>query len=158
MKRRAIVGLGISCLLAACAHQGEAPGTAMTWSLHHAEGEGAKLAYGQPSSDNVVLMMTCAPRSGSVLVSVTSTQDAVPGQVALESKGTVSSLKGQALPGMSEGSAIIEAETRATDPALTSFARTGDIAVIQNGRNATLPVRSAEHETVKAFFSECRAA
>ncbi len=158
MKRRAIVGLGISCLLAACAHQGEAPGTAMAWSLHHAEGEGAKLAYGQPSSDNVVLMMTCAPRSGSVLVSVTYTQDAVPGQVALESKGKVSSLKGQALPGMSEGSAIIEAETRATDPTLTSFARTGDIAVIQNGRNANLPVRSAEHETVKAFFSECRAA
>lgn len=158
MKRRAIVGLGLSCLLAACAHQGEAPSAGMAWSLHHAEGEGAKLAYGQPSSDNVVIMMTCAPRSGAVRVSLATSVDEIPGAIALESQGKTSRLNGQALPGMGEGSALLEADARASDPTLASFARTGDLSVIQNGRNATLPVRSQEKATVKAFFNECRAA
>ena len=158
MKRRAIVGLGLSCLLAACAHQGEPPAAGMAWSLHHAEGEGAKLAFGQPASDNVLLMMTCAPKSGAVRVSLATSADQVPGAIALESNGQVSRLSGQALPGMGEGSALLEAETRTSDPALTSFARTGDLSVIQNGRDAVLPVRSGERETVEAFFDECRAA
>lgn len=158
MKRRAIVGLGVSCLLAACAHQGEAPVAGMSWSLHHAEGEGAKLAFGQPASDNVLLMMTCAPRSGAVRVSLATAADQVPGAIALESDGKVSRLAGQALPGMGEGSALLEAETRASDPALANFARTGDLSVIQNGRNAVLPVRGGERAAVKAFFAECQAA
>jgi hypothetical protein len=130
----------------------------MAWSLHHAEGEGAKLAFGQPSSDNVLLMMTCAPRSGAVRVSLATSADEIPGAIALESGGRTSRLSGQALPGVGEGSALLEAEARATDPTLTSFARTGDLSVVQNGRNAVLPVRSGERETVKAFFAECRAA
>lgn len=158
MRRRTIVGLGLSCLLAACAHQGESGLAGMGWSLHHAEGEGAKLAYGQPASDNVLLMMTCQPRSGAVRVSLTTTAEDVPGSIAIESQGKVSKLRGQALPGMGEGSALLEAETRASDPALASFARTGDIAVVQNGRTAALPVRAQEQPTVKAFFAECRAA
>jgi hypothetical protein len=158
MRRRTILSLGISCLLAACAHQGDPPAAGMAWSLNHAEGEGAKLAFGQPASDNVLLMMTCEPRSGAVRVSLTSSADQVPGDIALQSDGRVSRLEGQALPGMGEGSALIEAETRVSDPALASFARTGDLSVIQNGRNAALPVRSGERETVKAFFAECRAA
>jgi autotransporter translocation and assembly factor TamB len=130
----------------------------MAWSLNHAEGEGAKLAYGQPASDNVLLMMTCEPGSGAVRVSMTSSVDQVPGAIALESDGRISRLRGQALPGMGEGSALIEAEARASDPTLASFARTGDLSVIQNGRNAALPVRDGEKAAVKAFFDECRAA
>lgn len=158
MRRRTIVGLGLSCLVAACAHQGESGLAGMAWSLNHAEGEGAKLAYGQPASDNVLLMMTCEPRSGAVRVSLTTAADEVPGAIALESQGKVSRLRGQALPGMGEGSALLEAETRATDPALASFARTGDISVIQNGRTAAMPVRVQEQPTVRAFFAECRSA
>lgn len=158
MKTRAVIGLGVSCLLVACAHQGEAPTSDMAWSLHHAEGEGAKLAFGQPASDNLLLMMTCAPRSGSVRVSVATSADQGPNAIILRSDGRVSNLSAQALPGMGEGSSLIEAETRVTDPALASFARTGDISVIQNGRHAVLPVRSGERAAVEAFFAECRAA
>lgn len=158
MKTRAVVGLGVSCLLVACAHQGEAPTSGMTWSLHHAEGEGAKLAFGQPASDNVLLMMTCAPRSGAVRVSLTTAANQAPDAITLRSDGRVSKLSGQAQPGMGEGWALIEAETQVTDPALASFARTGDLSVIQNGRNAVLPVRGGEKEAVQAFFAECRAA
>jgi hypothetical protein len=144
--------------VAACAHQGEQGLAGMAWSLNHAEGEGAKLAYGQPASDNVLLMMTCQPQSGAVRVSLVTGADEVPGSIALASQGKVSKLRGQALPGMGEGSALLEAEARTSDPALASFARTGEIAVIQNGRTSALPVRAQEQPTVKAFFAECRAA
>jgi hypothetical protein len=156
MRRRAIIGLGLSCLAAACAHQGgpEAPG--MAWSLQHAEGEGAKLAFGQPSSDNVLLMMTCQPRSGQVLVSVTTGE--VSDAIELSSKEHVSRLSGQAVPAMGEGSVLMEAEAGADDRTLASFARTGELAVVENGRRSALPVRAAERETVSRFFAECRAA
>ena len=94
MRRRAIIGLGLSCLLTACTHGGYGA-VDLGWSLHHAEGEGAWL---------------------------------------------------------------VEAMAPATDPALRSFARTGDIAAMENGRVAHMPVRQAERATVADFFAECRAA
>ena len=157
MRRRTAMSLAVSCLLAACAHQGEAPGAGMAWSLQHSEGEGAKLAFGQPSSDNVLIMMTCAPQSGQVLVSLTAEADAAP-DIELVSRTTHSRLDGETAPAMGEGAILIEAETGLSDPALASFARTGDLAVLEAGRRATLPVRAAERETVRDFFAACRAA
>lgn len=94
MRRRAIIGLGLSCLLTACTHGGYGA-VDLGWSLHDAEGEGASL---------------------------------------------------------------IEAMAPATDPALRSFAHTGDIALMENGRAAPIPVRQAERATVADFFAERRAA
>jgi hypothetical protein len=156
MRRRAILSLGISCLLAACAHPSDRPAAGMAWSLQHAEGEGAKLAFGQPSSDNVVIMMTCQPRSGAVLVSVTKA-DASP-QIEFASAGTVSRLEGEAFPAMGEGASFVEAETGMSNPALAAFARTGDLAVVENGRRAPLPVRARDRAAVRDFFAACRAA
>jgi pilus assembly protein CpaE len=49
----------------------------MAWSLTDAEGEGAKLAFGQPQTDNVLLMLTCQPRSGVVRVSMAAPEGSV---------------------------------------------------------------------------------
>ena len=157
MRRRAIIGLGLSCLLTACTHGGYGA-VDLGWSLHHAEGEGAKLAYGQPDSDNVWLMMTCQPKSGQVLVSLTAPDTVGVEAIEISSKGHSSRLPGASAPAMTEGSSWVEAITPATDPALQSFARTGDIAVMENGRAARMPVRQAERATVADFFAECRAA
>lgn len=157
MRRRAILGLGLSCLLTACTHGGYGA-IDLGWSLHHAEGEGAKLAYGQPDSDNVLLMMTCQPRSGQVLVSLTAPASTALETIEIASKGHSSRLPGASAPAMAEGSSLIEAMTPATDPALQSFARTGDIAVVENGRTAHMPVRRAERASVSDFFAQCRAA
>ena len=157
MRRRAIIGLGLSCLLTACTHGGYGA-VDLGWSLHHAEGEGAKLAYGQPDSDNVVLMMTCQPRSGQVLVSLTAPDTVGVESIEIASKGHSSRLPGAAAPAMTEGASLVEAMAPATDAALQSFARTGDIAVMKNGRAARMPVRQAERATVADFFAECRAA
>ena len=158
MRIRATLGLCVSCLLAACAHQGDGGGVAgMAWSLHHSEGEGAKLAYGQPASDNVVLMMSCQPRSGRVLVSLAAPEGTAPKAIELKSRRQTSRFDGAAAPGMGEG-AIIEAETSATDPTLRSFARTGDLAIIEQGHAAKLPAGRAERAAVADFFGQCSAA
>ena len=157
MKHRAILGLGISCLLAACAHQGEAGLPSMAWSLNHSDGEGTKLAYGQPQSDNVMIMMTCQPRSGQVLVSMTAPMDAAPAAIQIVSRNKSSRLAGDASASMGEGVAYVEATAPVNDPALASFDRTGDFAVVENGRRAPLPVRNPERQVVSDFFASCRA-
>lgn len=157
MKRRAIIGLGISCLLASCAHQGQSGLPGMAWSLNHAEGEGAKLAYGQPQSDNVLIMMTCQPKSGQVLVSMTAPMDAPSDAIEIASHGRNSRLIADATPGMGEGASYVEAQASIADPALSSFAATGDLAVMANGRKAPLPVRGPERAAVNDFFAACRA-
>lgn len=157
MKRRAIIGLGISCLLASCAHQGQSGLPGMAWSLNHAEGEGAKLAYGQPQSDNVLIMMTCQPRSGRIMVSMTAPADAASDAIEIASGGRSSRLLADATPGMGEGAAYVEAHAPITDPALASFAATGDLAVVANGRKAAMPVRRTERAAVNDFFASCRA-
>lgn len=157
MRRRAIIGLGISCLLASCAHQGQSGLPGMAWSLNHAEGEGAKLAYGQPQSDNVLIMMTCQPRSGQVRVSMTAPIDAPSDTINLASRRHNSRLPAEAAPGMGEGAVYVEARAPITDPALASFASTGDLSVIANGRKAAMPVKGAERGAVNDFFASCRA-
>lgn len=157
MERRAIIGLGISCLLASCAHQGQGGPSGMAWSLNHAEGEGAKLAYGQPQSDNVLIMMTCQPRSDQVLVSINAPIDAPLDTIHLASRRNVSHLPAQTTPGMGDGAAYVEARASVTDPTLASFDATGDLAVVSAGRRAALPVRGAERSTVSSFFAACRA-
>ncbi|MES2721807.1 MAG: hypothetical protein V4656_01515 [Pseudomonadota bacterium] len=157
MKRRAIIGLGISCLLASCAHQGQSNMPGMAWSLNHAEGEGAKLAYGQPQSDNVLIMMTCQPRSGRVLVSMTAPMDAPTDAIHLASKRNNSRLAAVATPGMGEGAVYVEANAPVTDRALASFAQTGDLSVVTKGRKAAMPVSSSERVAVNGFFAACRA-
>ncbi len=157
MKRRAIIGLGISCLLASCAHQGQSGLPGMAWSLNHAEGEGAKLAYGQPQSDNVLIMMTCQPKSGQVLVSMTAPIDAPSNAIQLASRRQTSRLAAEATPGMGEGAAYVEAKAPVTDPTLASFASTGDLSVVANGRKGPMPVSGAERSAVNGFFASCRA-
>ena len=108
MRRRAILGLGLSCLLTACTHGGYGA-VDLGWSLHHADGEGAKLAYGQADSDNVLLMMTCQPKSGQVLVSMTAPDSVGLEAIEIASRGHSSRLPGASAPAMTEGSSLIEA-------------------------------------------------
>ena len=154
MRRRAILSLAAACLLSACAHQGDALAPGMAWSLQHSEGEGSKLAFGQPDSDNVLLMMTCAPRSNQVLVSLAASEGAGE-TIQLVSGSVRNRLRGEAVPGMG-GGALIEAQAPADAAALSRFARTGELAVLESGRQAPLPVRDDEKGVVADFFASCR--
>ncbi len=159
MRRHTIAGLGLFCLLAACAQQAGSPTAPnMAWSLNHAEGEGAKLAFGQPDSDNLLLMMTCQARSGEVLVTVAAPDDRPAKAIELKSDRRTTRLPGQVVPAMAEGEALIEAQTSATNPTLANFARTGDLYIGGEGASARLPVRAGERQVVRNFLATCRAA
>ena len=57
-------------MLGACASdQPPAPGYA--WSYMDNADEGPKLAYGRPNSDDVVMMLACAPRASTVTLTAT---------------------------------------------------------------------------------------
>lgn len=159
MRRRTIAGLGLFCLLSACAQQAGSPTSpGMAWSLNHAEGEGAKLAFGEPHSDNLLLMMTCQARSGEVMVTVAAPENRPAHAIELSSNERTTRLPGQIVPAMAEGEALIEAQTAATNPTLANFARTGDLSIGGDGSSAKLPVRAGEREVVRSFLATCRAA
>lgn len=158
MRRRAIVSLLGSCLLAGCAHQGESVATqGMGWSLQHNAAEGAKLTYGAPQSDHVLLMMTCAPQSGQVLLSVSNGSADGPGAIELVSGGQRSRITGEAVPSGLGAGALIEASAGLDDPALAGFARSGQIAVGEHGRISPLAASGAERAEIDGFFATCRA-
>ncbi|WP_374469059.1 hypothetical protein [Phenylobacterium sp.] len=152
MRRRAVLSFVTACALSACAHQqtpSALPG--MAWSLHEAEGEGAKLAFGQPYSDNVVLMMSCAPGSGTVLVSANAAADARP-ELTLASGSRSARYRAEVAPGMGEG-ALVEASAPATDAVLQRFADSGELAVAVNGRRTAVPGDKAK---ARRFLSSCQ--
>lgn len=155
MRRRAVLTLAASCLVVACASQGQGALPGLAWFLYESEGEGAKLAYGAPASDNVVLMLTCQPNSGQVMVSATSSDDTA--LIRLKSAGETADFFGEAGPsGLGQG-VYVEASAPADHPALTRFARTGELSLQEAERSARLPVRIAERRRIRDFFAGCQA-
>jgi hypothetical protein len=155
MRRRAIFTLAASCLVVACASQGQGALPGLAWFLYETDSEGAKLAYGAPSSDNVVLMMTCQPHSGEVTVSATNAGDSA--RIRLTSAGESGDFFGQAGPsGVGQG-AYVEAAAPADHPALARFARTGELSLHEADHSARLPVRMAERGRIRDFFAACQA-
>lgn len=154
MRRRAILTLAASCLVAACASQGPGALPGLAWFLYDSEGEGAKLAYGAPSSDDVVLMMTCQPHSGQVTLSATNAGDSA--LIRLTSAGESGDFFGEAGPSGVSAGAYVEAAAPADHPALARFARTGELSLHDAGHAARLPVRAAERARIRDFFAACR--
>jgi hypothetical protein len=153
MRRRAIASFIVACALSACASQTttQLVGAAdASWAMSTVEGEGLKLTFGRPDSDNVDLMMVCQPRSGRVTISVPKLADGRAAMLELRSEGAVSRHPATAPTG---GYEIFEAEFSARDPALTRFGRSGEIAYAVPGRRARLP-KSAD---AAAFVAGCRA-
>ncbi|WP_395674604.1 hypothetical protein [Phenylobacterium sp.] len=153
MRRRAALSFIAACALSACAHQqtpAAMPG--MAWTLHEIEGEGAKLAFGQPQSDNVLLMLSCAPGSGEVRVSAHSAASAP--RLELASGGRRATYPAQAGPGLGEA-LLIEASTRAADPVLQRFADNGELSVAIAGQRTVVPGDKAK---ARDFLTRCRAA
>ena len=141
-------------LLGSCMHGQAYVAGDMAWSLHETPEEGAKLAYGAPNSDNVALMMSCRPASGEVLVSTASVL-AAPA-IVLKSGKTETALPATATPSMGDGH-FLEAGARANDPVLASFARTGDITLMQGKDSMKLPSTSGDRPQISKFFATCKA-
>ena len=124
------------------------------WSFQQNEQEGAKLAYGAPSSDDVVLMMTCAPGSGRVLLLAVTERPKE--EIVLASGRARDRFSGELLP--SElGGLLLEARAEAQARSLAAFARTGKLTMAANGETVSLAAHGEERAGVSQFFQVCRA-
>ncbi|CAN5234440.1 hypothetical protein BH10PSE3_BH10PSE3_27360 [soil metagenome] len=138
--------------LGGCAYdRSSAPGYA--WNYMNSEGEGPKLAYGRPDSDDVVMMMACAPRASAVTLTATGLSGA---EIALASGRIVTRLKAENAPSdMSDG--VLEARTSIDASALSAFRRTGDLDLLVADERHSLDAAPADRRQVKAFFKACSA-
>ncbi len=151
----AIAALTASVLmLGSCMHSQAYVAGDMAWSLSETPEEGAKLAYGAPNSDNVALMMTCRPSSGRVMVSTASLQPSPA--IVLKSGKIETALPATASPSMGDGH-FLEAGARSTDPVLASFARTGDITLVQGKDSMKLSANGGDRPRISKFFATCAA-
>ena len=139
--------------LSGCAHdQSSASGYA--WNYMNNESEGPKLAYGRPDSDDVVMMMACAPRASAVTLTATGLSG---GEISLASGRSVTRLKARgATSDMSDG--VLEARTSVDASALSAFRRTGELDLLVADERHSLDAAPAERRQVKAFFKACTSA
>lgn len=154
MRPRTLLCLTAAGLLAAgCAHKDRVyMGGDLGWSLNSVDGEGLKLAYGRPETDDVLLMMTCQPRSGTVLISVNTVAGAAP-LLQVSSGGRTARYTADVGPNLGDG-AVVEATAKAADPLLASFGRTGDLTVAAGGQRHMMAGGGAE---ARRFMDGCRA-
>ena len=162
MGRHRIAGLGaglaLAAALAGCANQRTpppaAPIAAYGWALMHSPGEGEKLAYGEPNTDNVVILLVCKPRSGLVQVLVPGHQ---PGSrpVRLASGGKSLSIVVRPPTGDDEPD-LLRTDLKADDPILAGFAARGDLAILDGGQRTALPVRPSERDLASRFLAACK--
>ncbi|CAN1543806.1 hypothetical protein MCEMIH16_01872 [Caulobacteraceae bacterium] len=152
----AVSTVTLALLTGSCVTSPVTPGFA--WSYQNHEGEGPKLAYGAPASDNIVLMMTCEPGAQSVDISLLggSPKDGM----TLTSGDARETLRGElrgdliASPGMGQ---MIQASAHPDSAPLARFARTGDLSLVDRGRTVNLDASPMERAGVWRFFEACRA-
>ena len=155
MRIRAALGLTAAIItIAACAHPAPEAQAAMQWSFNYTHVEGLKLVYGQPRSDNVLVMLSCQPHSGLVEIAV-ATSEVKPGTVGLLSRRVGFDLTGAPAPTPVEGVGMVMGTTRADVPALEGFARTGELSVRTAGRRIAATARGDDHALVSGFFGQC---
>lgn len=136
--------------LGGCVHQ-KAEG--FSWSFQQNPDEGVKLAYGQPQSDNVLLMMTCAPGSGQVMLSAIGGRD----DIVLAAGKDRDRFDGRAAPSAFGTGHLVEAQAHTAAPSLRTFARTGELAMMEGRRRIDLAAEPQERAGVQRFFRTCRA-
>ena len=140
--------------VAAVAHTIDRVSPDVTWNLT-VYGDEAKLAYGQPNSDLVGVMMTCQRGDGAVVVS-----GDVPAEkptMILASGDRRLSLSGPAEADPYTGGHYMEARAPLHNAALDRFARTGDMAIVNGGRLTDMQASSKARGDIQRFFAHCEA-
>jgi hypothetical protein len=143
---------GAMTFAAACvSHPDRAEGGGPGLFFHETDGT-ATLAWGEPNSDAMGLMMQCAAGSGAINVSdVVRSPSAdrlilVAGKVRSDLPGSLD---------MSTGQPTLYATADADDQALEAFRRTGRIAVKSRGGAYALEAEADERDGIERFFRAC---
>lgn len=139
--------------LSGCAATPTAELSDFAWSYADNPGEGAKLAYGRPQSDEVLLMMTCAP-GAQVMLSAAALGGS---KMMLASGDTKTSLDGVVAEGF-DGQGFIEVSTSSHGPALREFRQTGALTLTSGARTFQMAALDSDKPAVRRFFNACEAA
>ncbi len=138
--------------LGSCMHQTDVAG--LGWTYQDDTGEGPKLAYGAPQSDNVVMMMTCRPDGRTVGLSLLG--GSPHERLTLASNGSRQAFPATASDHPGDGF-MVEADAPLAAGPLAQFEQTGRLTLISRGRTAPLDAAPAERAQVERFFEACRA-
>jgi hypothetical protein len=111
-------------------------------------GEGERLWFGLPNSDDADLMLTCQPHSGRIEVFATADVDRPTVTMMFESGKTTSRHFMKRLDSDDGYGGFISAD----DPALVAFSRTGEIATSAAGKRIRFPPAKA---LAAAFLTKC---
>jgi hypothetical protein len=116
------------------------------------EGPSAKLAYGEPNSDNVGLMLQCT--RGSRMVEVSDVVRSAPANMlSLASLGQRTDLAAKTEAG--EGAPMVVAHAPSAAPALAAFRKSGRMEVSYAGMRYSVAAKPQEQASVERFFSTC---
>ncbi|MFZ5670208.1 MAG: hypothetical protein ACOY4K_11990 [Pseudomonadota bacterium] len=147
-----ILGVMLGLLLSGCASP--PPARALAWSFQDQPGEGPKLAYGTPASDNVMLLMMCRPGADRLTVSLLGGS---PREGIVLASGAEQARLGGAPVASPGWGQTIEAVAHPEIAPLARFARTGDLTLVDRGRRVRIDAAPAELPGVARFFAACGA-
>jgi hypothetical protein len=155
MRRRiaAFAALSLATVPAGCAHEKVAV-NGYRWAYLADAADAPRLAYGRPNSDDVVLMISCRPGQDQVDVSAVGLSG---GEIVLASGRTESRFAAAKVDNAMGDGGLLEAQGRASAPALAGFRKSGDLALLTRGERHDLAAGSADQGHVKAFFKACGA-
>lgn len=156
MRKTIAIAVGILALgsVAAVAHTVDQQPTGVTWNLY-VNGDEAKLAYGQPNSDLVGIMMAC--NRGDQAVTVSGDVDPAKPQLVLASGEKSVALSGPASSDPFGGGLYMEARASTHDAAIARFARTGDLTVRQGQGAVEMRASDKARGDIQRFFAHCEA-
>lgn len=147
-----VLGIVSALALGSCVSQ-QAASSDFAWSFQDNEGEGPKLAYGAPNSDNIVLMMAC--EAGSERVNLSLLGGSPETGMILTSGGRQAHFTGEPVVAPGAGH-MIETEAHVDAPPLARFEKTGALTLVDRGRDVKLDASGSERAEVKRFFRACR--
>jgi len=139
--------------LAGCAHEPVAD-SGYRWVFLSDTGESPRLAYGRPYSDDVILMLSCAPGADSVRISAVGLNGR---EIVLASNRTESRYPAQRAQSALIDNGLLEARGQMSSPALAGFQHTGALTLLTNGERHNLHANREDEGQVKAFFRSCAA-
>lgn len=148
----ALVGIVGAVALGSCVSQHATLNDGFAWSYQNHEGEGPKLAYGAPMSDNIVLMMTCDAGEGRARLSLLGGSPEAGLVLASGRESTRFVGESVASPGPRR---LLETTAPLDVPPLARFQRTGDLTLVHRSRSVRINARGSERADVKRFFKAC---
>ena len=141
-----------SVLLAGC--NGQTPWTVAHIGLYfNQDDQAANLAYGEPNSDDVGLMLQCA--KGSHEVELTDIAPASSDASLVLASGAQRTVIPAKLSIDDSGAPLAQASLPVSSPVLQDFRRSGAMAVSLGRSRYGLQARREEKAAVSDFFSAC---